>query len=484
MSAQEKQNQLLVFRLGDLAYGLPVGAVKETLQEAEMRHIPLGAGLIKGIMNVRGTLLPVVDSRRLMGLEGAADAGDARIILLKVRDRAVGLTTDRVPEVIAIGGESGGLETAGHAPEGLVLHPDGSTLIRVLETTWIFNRIEEAVTDAPCSSGSDRERRVTTERGAVTTAERVDEELVVPFWAAGTEYAVQAKVIDRVLRMPERLEPMPGMPDSMLGMLMDQGKPIPVWHAGKMLGESATERPGRILVLQVDMAGSQASVGLAVDRSDQLVRMARSRIVELPAFVRGKAMPWVSGLYERAGKVTFMLDVHHWSGWFDETSAISGRGSLDSESLNVEFEETQDQKEELYIFFEIERTMYGMRAAEVKEVLKDTEITPVTTEQGAVGILNLRGHLVTVVDMAASLGHSEKLSHGGRMLVVQCGLRRVAFRVDDVRHLRRLTEREVQQVSSLDRWDDSHHAMIHHAVAEWKPGQYASILQSAEMVLS
>lgn len=482
MSEQAHVRQLLVFRLGALSYGLPVADVKETLQYTVLTELPLGSGLIKGIMNVRGTLLPVVDSRKLLRMVEEVPPAGACIILLKRGDRTIGLITDSVPEVLTLGALECHLGTGVSEVSDLVQSPDGSTMIRMLDCAWIFSCIDDAIS-IDIGQTRDRERHITSERVAVSDHSVVEDELIVHFRAAGTDYGLRASDIQRVLTMPEELESMPGMPDALLGVTMDRGSAVPVWHAGAMLGETEPSKPTRVLLIELRVEEKQARVGLAVDRSDQLVRVSKSSITELPMMLRGKDMGWVTGLCEVSGRLTFLLDIHRWHGWnLVEREWVQATDTTVEAVTSIDSDKSE---EELYVFFQIEQTMYGIRAAEVKEVLKETEMTPVPDAKcGAVGILNIRGHLVTVVNMAAHLGHGSGGLAGGRMIVIQSGLDRLAFTVDDVRHLRRVGRKELKPVQGLDVL--GHEARVgasHPMVTEWKTGHYASILQGNEMFL-
>jgi purine-binding chemotaxis protein CheW len=94
-----EERTYVAFRLDREEYGLPVGSVREVLRVGEVTRVPQAPPHIRGVTNVRGSILPVVEIRTRVGL-GPLDPGpSARIVVLEVGERALGLLVDRVTNV-------------------------------------------------------------------------------------------------------------------------------------------------------------------------------------------------------------------------------------------------------------------------------------------------------------------------------------------------------------------------------------------------
>ncbi len=99
----EDQRQFLTFELGGEAYGLPILKVQEIKGSAAVTPIPNTPEFIKGAMNLRGTVIPVIDLRERFGI-AAAQQGTVTIVV-SVAERVVGLIVDGVSDVLGLASE-------------------------------------------------------------------------------------------------------------------------------------------------------------------------------------------------------------------------------------------------------------------------------------------------------------------------------------------------------------------------------------------
>lgn len=92
----------LTFVLGDESYGLPIRTVLEIIGLQSITPIPDVPHYVRGIINLRGKVIPVMDVRRRFGM--AERAYDARtcIIVVQVDESSIGLVVDTVSEVVSI----------------------------------------------------------------------------------------------------------------------------------------------------------------------------------------------------------------------------------------------------------------------------------------------------------------------------------------------------------------------------------------------
>ena len=92
--------QLLTFRLADSTYALPIEAVKEIRGYANVTPVPGTPAHIRGVMNLRGQVIPVADLRVRFGLEERPYDRFTVIILLTVGERVLGAVVDSVSDVV------------------------------------------------------------------------------------------------------------------------------------------------------------------------------------------------------------------------------------------------------------------------------------------------------------------------------------------------------------------------------------------------
>jgi purine-binding chemotaxis protein CheW len=90
---------LITFRLDGEEFGLPVETVREVIRVGDITRVPQSPPHIRGVTNLRGRILPVVEIRTRLGLAPLVPRSTARIIVAEVRGRVLGLLVDSVAQV-------------------------------------------------------------------------------------------------------------------------------------------------------------------------------------------------------------------------------------------------------------------------------------------------------------------------------------------------------------------------------------------------
>jgi purine-binding chemotaxis protein CheW len=94
----------ITFKLGDELFAIDVARVREVLDLTEITRVPTAPPYMRGVVNVRGSAIPVVDLRHKFGLPPAADTVNTRIVVLELEldgeTTVVGGLADSVHEVL------------------------------------------------------------------------------------------------------------------------------------------------------------------------------------------------------------------------------------------------------------------------------------------------------------------------------------------------------------------------------------------------
>ncbi len=143
-------NQYLTFTLSDEHYAVSVGKVREVLEYSRITKLPRTADYMKGIINLRGSGVPVIDLHLKFGMEETPVGKDTAIIVLDVRgqdgDVVVGALADAVHEVVDIPADQVeraprfGTKLAAEFIQGVGKREDG--FIIILDIDRIFNSEE------------------------------------------------------------------------------------------------------------------------------------------------------------------------------------------------------------------------------------------------------------------------------------------------------------------------------------------------------
>jgi purine-binding chemotaxis protein CheW len=95
-------NQFLTFNLGDELYGVDILRVQEIKGYTAVTKIPNTPPHIKGVLNLRGTIVPIVELRTKFGMPTIDYTAFTVIIVVVVRDKVMGLVVDAVSDVLNI----------------------------------------------------------------------------------------------------------------------------------------------------------------------------------------------------------------------------------------------------------------------------------------------------------------------------------------------------------------------------------------------
>ena len=100
--AAEENLQVVAFKLRNEEYGVSILNVQEIRNLTDITRVPFAQDFIKGVINLRGSVLPVIDLKQRLGLEETPYTDDTRIVTVTVDDLHVGMLVDAVPEVLTL----------------------------------------------------------------------------------------------------------------------------------------------------------------------------------------------------------------------------------------------------------------------------------------------------------------------------------------------------------------------------------------------
>ncbi len=92
--------QWVTFRLDNETYGINVMQVQEVLRYTEIAPVPGAPSYVLGIINLRGNVVTVIDTRQRFGLDSADVTDNTRIVIIEADKQVVGIMVDSVAEVV------------------------------------------------------------------------------------------------------------------------------------------------------------------------------------------------------------------------------------------------------------------------------------------------------------------------------------------------------------------------------------------------
>ena len=103
LNVVRETTQFIVIRLGDEHYGIDIKYIDNIVRMQHITRVPKVDAYLKGVINLRGEVIPVMSVRIKMGLEPDVETKSSRIIILKLEQHGtIGIIVDEVKEVVTL----------------------------------------------------------------------------------------------------------------------------------------------------------------------------------------------------------------------------------------------------------------------------------------------------------------------------------------------------------------------------------------------
>jgi purine-binding chemotaxis protein CheW len=101
VSRTEEVKQYVTFLVGEETYGVSVIKVQSINEMVEITHVPKAQSFIKGVINLRGAVIPVIDMRKKFNLPVKEYDSFTVILIVEVKGRLIGMIADAVSDVVS-----------------------------------------------------------------------------------------------------------------------------------------------------------------------------------------------------------------------------------------------------------------------------------------------------------------------------------------------------------------------------------------------
>lgn len=228
------ETQCVVFRLLEEEFGVDINSVKEIVRLPDITPIPRSPDYVSGICNLRGNVLPVIDTRTRFGLDPQEATDQTRLLVVEVGGTQISLVVDHVREVMRM--KQSLLEPPPAACKGVdreflsgvVKVNEGRRLVLMLN-------LEEVVAVSLGTVRSSATDVVKQARKAEGKGESNEEEQLVTFRVGNDEYAFDIKRVNEILKVMD-ITAAPNVPDHVLGMFTIRNQLLPLLDMRGLLG--------------------------------------------------------------------------------------------------------------------------------------------------------------------------------------------------------------------------------------------------------
>ena len=102
MNTDTHEIQIACFRLGEDLYAADIMRIKEIIRPQKLTSLPKSPAFVEGVLNLRGTVIPVIDLRKRFDFPVASHDKNTRLLIVAVGRQLLGLEVDEVTEVITL----------------------------------------------------------------------------------------------------------------------------------------------------------------------------------------------------------------------------------------------------------------------------------------------------------------------------------------------------------------------------------------------
>jgi purine-binding chemotaxis protein CheW len=422
-------HRFLTFRLDGRRYALPAGDVSEVMLVPSVARLPHSPRCLMGLANLRGTVIPVIDPRIMLGLAAFAPLNTARAIVLSGAAPPA-LVVDAVDKLAFIEAERIETHQASLAAEpGEILagaFPTGDEVTKILDLKAL---LAIAFGDRP----APRPRAALAPVSDVTIAAApVERRLLISFEVAGQDYALNLDAVREIIPLPDTISVVPRAEAVLLGVAAWRETLLPLLSLRGLLGFPHAESwTGGEKVFVTVVNG--ASIGLVADRARALIRTDARFIDPAPSMLsaRSGGESRITAIYRGEGgkrlvsllapEQLFREDVMRRIGEKLVPAAVPS--SVETKSATVQF-----------VVFRLGDEEFGLPIAAVDEVaLVPTRMTRVPKMPKFLdGVINLRGEVLPIVDQRRRFEMPKYEGSRRRLIVVRSERHRAGLVVDGV----------------------------------------------------
>ena len=437
--------QLVTFTLDSVEFGLDIDRVQEITPRSGITPVPGAPSFVLGVVNLRGIIIPVLDSRLRFHLAPAEPTPRTRIIILDLAGQPTGLQVDSVAEVVRLE-DFTLLETpplvAGVRSDYLAgMVTVGKRLITLINLDKILDSSEFS------------QRELLLEGGPASPAfggpasdaalEQVEHEIPYVTFAMGQEsFGINLQLVEEIIELPP-VTKVPDAPKYVMGVICLRDQVLPLLDFIQLLpvqdNGSAAHREMVIL-----LSFGEARIGIAVDAIQEIIRVREGEVLPTPHTLSEVESAKIEGVVVRSDRMVTLLKVLDVIAGEDrEKIAAMGTALTERHAQEV----VQESFDLPLVVFRLGNEAYSLRLHEVREIIMVGLVTPVPRAPSFIdGVVNLRGEVMPVIDLRDRFG-LPRVEHTSlsRIIITPIGGVFTGLVVDSVEEVKNVDQRRLEE---------------------------------------
>lgn len=434
------------FLLGDEEFALAARELVDVINSPEeFTPQPLAPDYLLGIMTLRNMTIPVIDLRKMFGVDTDADSNNQRkIAITQYQNHYIGLMFDQTGEVFRSTRQDCQYNrytstTAGGVTNGAFRLGDGTRVVQLLDTQAIIQHNGNPFTH---TSGAGMEPTAIQ-----TASNKGDRRQSIVFHLEPLMLSMCMSMVQEVVYVQE-FENLSLASDVLAGTTTIRGTTIPVFDLRAALKlpmpeQEAGERRGRVIVAN----STERTFGLLVDDISDILHHYTEDIQDFPVFVSNNAEIFLGCLKDQRENEILQLDIDKLFLFEDIGDALENCDHLFAQQTQVVEKVVETSQTQTLLTFHIDR-LYGLNILEISEVVDYPKklLQPPLLDQHIEGILSLRDEMINVISAAKLYQIDDAPQKADQIIILQSDTERFGLAISSINSIIHLNQQQQKKL--------------------------------------
>ncbi len=432
-----EKGQFLAFRVEGTLFSFPLSSVIEIIEVQEITQVPLSYDYILGVINLRGSIVSVVDLRKRLFGESSPFLESSRIVIVSYNGDSTGFLVDEVVEVeeVEIEDISSPEKVKGMDKEFVSgIFKTKKDLISILIPEKLIELDDKLLKDE-----GEVFKRGDSKKREDKTYDEFREKILI-FSLGESLYAFDIEYVREIIRKPEMTD-VPSSSEGIEGVFEIRDEVLPAINIAKRLGIS-TEEKKELIDDEIEdeekvviFKRGDIVAGIIVDRIEEVVSPMKRDIVSPPETFDDSSKRLIKEIYRREdGRLVFILNEES----IIERNEISDIKEIKRNEAGKEKSSFSDIEERNIVIFSVGGSEFALSIEDVSEINRLNSITPLPEAPSFIeGIINLRGDIIPIINMRVRLSFKRKEhDDSSRIVIVNIDGVKTGLIVDSVEEIK------------------------------------------------
>ncbi|MBF0353459.1 MAG: chemotaxis protein CheW [SAR324 cluster bacterium] len=420
----------MTFNVGSELFGVRIEIVQQIIRPPQITAIPRTPGFFLGVLNLRGETISTIDLRVRFSMGKAVKSAETRVIIVDYRHSRLGLLVDRMGSVLNINNNQ--IRTPSPFIEKNTLEYLSGTVQIDAKKSLLLLDADRLMAPEDFRLGeviirSDK----TGQGGELVVAE--PEQVLIGFKLADEYYLMEINIVEEIIRSPTAISEVPQHTRALEGVFHLRDQIIPLLRLTKRFGLPDQPDGPNTAVLVVNVLG--VKIGLIVDAITGVKRLRESNIEPLPKNVEASRSRHLKGVFQSKDNgqhFVYLVTILEKIFLEDELERL---GDFQDAHMQEMLESAKPVAEIMSLLrFKVGGEIYAIRILQVNQITNMQTVCSVPmTPDYIKGVMNVRGEIITVLDLSTMFGSTEMFSSKkAKIIVVDIGERKVGLQVEEV----------------------------------------------------